>query len=80
MGLTMYLQQKFTSKLPKDVSQLSDTQKQQKMMGNMMVVIFTVMFYNFPSGLNLYFMISTLLGVAQQAWMTKKRKAQPKKA
>ena len=72
MGATMYFQQKLTSKLPKDPSKLTDTQKQQKMMGNMMSVIFTVMFYNFPSGLNIYFMLSTLLGIAQQTWMMKK--------
>ncbi|HSX10640.1 MAG TPA: membrane protein insertase YidC [Chlamydiales bacterium] len=80
MGLTMFLQQKFTSKLPKDASQLTDAQKQQKMMGNMMSVLFMVMFYNFPSGLNIYFMLSTLLGVAQQAWMMKKMQSTPKKA
>ncbi len=72
MGVTMYLQQRFTSKLPKDPRQLSDAQKQQKMMGNMMSVLFTVMFYNFPSGLNIYFMFSTILGLVQQWWMTKK--------
>ncbi len=76
MGLTMYFQQRLTSKAPKDPSQLSDSQKQQKMMGNMMSILFTVMFYNFPSGLNLYFMFSTLLGIAQQWWMTKRTKAQ----
>ena len=80
MGLTMYLQQRFTSKLPKDPSKLSDAQKQQKLMGNMMAILFTVMFYNFPSGLNIYFMLSTLLGIAQQAWMMKKMQAMPKKA
>jgi len=80
MGLTMYFQQKITSKLPKDPSKYTDAQKQQKMMGNMMAVLFTVMFYNFPSGLNIYFMLSTLLGIAQQAWMMKQMQAQPKKA
>lgn len=76
MGVTMYLQQRLTAKIPKDPSQLTDSQKQQKMMGNMMAILFTVMFYNFPSGLNLYFMFSTLLGVLQQWWMTKKTKVQ----
>ena len=75
MGLTMYFQQRLTAKTPKDPSQLSDSQKQQKMMGNMMSILFTVMFYNFPSGLNLYFMFSTLLGILQQWWMTKKTQA-----
>lgn len=70
MGLTMYLQSKMTSKVPKD-EPLSDAQKQQKMMGIMMPVLFTVLFYNFPSGLNIYFMFSTLLGIAQQAWLMK---------
>ena len=73
MGLSMYLQQRWTSNLPQDVKQLSDAQKQQKMMGNIMPILFTAMFYNAPSGLNIYFMFSTLLGIAQQWWMTKKK-------
>ncbi|PIS03015.1 MAG: membrane protein insertase YidC [Chlamydiae bacterium CG10_big_fil_rev_8_21_14_0_10_42_34] len=77
MGATMFLQQRFTSKLPKDPSKLSDSQKQQKMMGNMMAILFTVMFYNFPSGLNIYFMLSTLLGIAQQVWITKRMQVAP---
>jgi YidC/Oxa1 family membrane protein insertase len=79
MGLTMFLQQRLTSKLPKDASQLNDAQKQQKMMGNMMSVLFAVMFYNFPSGLNIYFMLSTLLGILQQWWMMKTMKPNPAK-
>lgn len=80
MGLTMFLQQKLTSKLPKDPTKLTDAEKQQKTMGNMMAILFTVMFYNFPSGLNIYFMLSTLFGIAQQVWMTKKMQSIPKKA
>jgi YidC/Oxa1 family membrane protein insertase len=80
MGISMYLQQKFTSKMPKDSSQLSESQQQQKMMGNMMSVLFTVMFYNFPSGLNIFYMLSTLLGIAQQMWLMKKMQVTPKKA
>lgn len=79
MGLTMYFQQKLTTKIPTS-GELTDSQKQQKMMGMMLPVIFTVMFYNFPSGLNIYFMLSTLLGIAQQMWLTKKMKAEPKNA
>lgn len=76
MAASMYLQQKMTSQIPKDASQLSEAQKQQKMMGNVMSVVFLFMFYNFPSGLNLYFMFSTLLGVLQQ-WWTMKQMNQP---
>ncbi|MBI3508275.1 MAG: membrane protein insertase YidC [Chlamydiia bacterium] len=72
MGVSMFLQQRLTSKIPKDPRQLSDTQKQQKMMGNMMAMLFTVMFYNFPSGLNIYFMFSTLLGILQQLYMQRR--------
>jgi YidC/Oxa1 family membrane protein insertase len=71
MGVAMFIQQKMTSKIPKDTSQLNESQKQQQMLGYMMPVLFTVMFYGFPSGLNIYFMFSTLLGVLQQWWMTK---------
>jgi YidC/Oxa1 family membrane protein insertase len=76
LGLTMYYQQKLSSSLPKNVP-LSDSQKQQKMMGNFMSIIFTVMFYGFPSGLNIYFLSSTLLGILQQWYLTKKMKASP---
>ena len=77
MGVTMYIQQRLTSKLPKDGTPLSDAQKQQKMMGNMMSILFMVMFYNFPSGLNIYFMLSTILGILQQAWTMKRMQAKP---
>ncbi|MBF8262608.1 MAG: yidC [Parachlamydiales bacterium] len=74
LGATMFLQQKMTSKMPKDEKDLSDSQKQQKMMGNIMSIVFTVMFYGFPSGLNIYFISSTLLGILQQWYLTKKMK------
>ncbi|MBI5273156.1 MAG: membrane protein insertase YidC [Chlamydiia bacterium] len=73
MGVTMYVQQKLTAKIPKDGDPISDSQKQQKMMGNMMSILFTVMFYSFPSGLNIYFMFSTLLGILQQWWMMRSK-------
>ena len=72
MGASMYLQQKLTTKPPQVGKELSDQEKQQKMMGIMMPLLFIFMFYNFPSGLNLYFMFSTLLGVLQQWLMMKK--------
>ena len=43
-------------------------------MGNMMSIIFTVMFYGFPSGLNIYFISSTLLGMLQQWYVTEQLK------
>lgn len=69
LGATMILQQRM---MPKSATVPSDQEKQQKIMGNMMAALFTVMFYGFPSGLNLYFLFSTLLGIAQQ-WYTMKQ-------
>lgn len=81
MGLTFFLQSKLgTSNQPKDPSKMSDQEKQSKMMGNMMAVMMTLLFYNFPSGLNLYFMITTLLGIAQHVWMQKQMKGVTNKA
>jgi YidC/Oxa1 family membrane protein insertase len=73
LGATMYWQQKISSNAPKDTKFLTDQQKQQKMMGNIMVVVFTVLFYHFPSGLNIYWLSSILLGILQQWWMTKSK-------
>ncbi len=71
LGVVMFLQQRLSSPLPKDVNQLTDAQRQQKFMGNIMAIVFTVMFYNFPSGLNIYWLSSMLLGILQQ-WVTTK--------
>ena len=72
LGGVMFLQQKFSSPLPKNEKLLTDQQKQQKLMGNIMVIVFTVMFYHFPSGLNIYWLSSMSLGILQQ-WITSKR-------
>lgn len=72
LGVVMYLQQKLMSTGPTDANLMTDQQKQQKMMGTMMTVVFAVMFYHFPSGLNIYWLSSMLLGIAQQ-WYTAKR-------
>jgi YidC/Oxa1 family membrane protein insertase len=50
---------------------MTDQQRQQKFMGNIMVVVFAVMFYKFPSGLNIYWLSSMLLGILQQWYMTR---------
>ena len=39
---------------------------QARMMMTMMPVMFTVLFYQFPSGLVLYWMVSNLLAIAHQ--------------
>lgn len=71
LGGVMFLQQKMMSPLPDDPAQMTQEQRQQKAMGTMMTVVFTLMFYNFPSGLNIYWLSSMLLGILQQWWTAK---------
>ncbi len=80
LGAIMWIQQRFTSPLPKDPKLLTDQQKQQKNMGNIMTLVFTVMFYNFPSGLNLYWLSSMALGILQQWYMARNMKMTPVKS
>lgn len=70
LGLVMFIQQKMTSAASKN-QVLSDQQRQQQAMGSVMALMFTAMFYNFPSGLNIYWLSSMLLGIIQQ-WGTNK--------
>jgi YidC/Oxa1 family membrane protein insertase len=77
LGGVMFLQQLLMSPLPKDPSQMTDQQRQQKAMGTMMTVVFTIMFYHFPSGLNIYWLSSMLLGILQQWWMQRQLKPIP---
>lgn len=79
LGGVMFLQQRMMSTLPKDPSQWTEQQRQQRMMGSMMTVIFTVMFYNFPSGLNIYWLSSMILGILQQWWMQRGMQKEPVK-
>lgn len=72
LGAVMFVQQRLMATGPKDPSLMTDQQRQQKMMGSMMTVVFTIMFYNFPSGLNIYWLSSMLLGILQQ-WMTARK-------
>ncbi|CDZ81301.1 Oxa1Ec [Candidatus Rubidus massiliensis] len=68
LGGVMFLQQRMMTQLPKDSSQWTDQQRQQRAMSSIMPILFAVMFYNFPSGLNIYWLSSMLLGILQQWW------------
>lgn len=65
LGAAMFAQSLITSS---NTSQMTETQRQQKAMSNVMTLAFTFMFYNLPSGLNLYWLASSVLGMAQQWW------------
>lgn len=71
LGVVMFMQQRLMSTAPSDPSQMTDQERQQRTMGTVMSVVFMVMFYHFPSGLNIYWLSSMLLGMLQQWWTTK---------
>jgi YidC/Oxa1 family membrane protein insertase len=71
LGAVMFIQQRMSTTLPKDPNLWTEQQRQQRVMGTVMTVVFTVMFYNFPSGLNIYWLSSMLLGIVQQWWIQK---------
>ena len=60
MGIAMFIQQKMTI-----------TDPNQKSMVYIMPIMFIFMFSGFPSGLNVYYFIFTVLGILQQVWITK---------
>jgi YidC/Oxa1 family membrane protein insertase len=62
MGATMLVQQKITPMQQMDPAQ-------QKMMTIVMPIVMTVVFYQFPSGLVLYWMVSNVLAIAHQLWI-----------
>jgi YidC/Oxa1 family membrane protein insertase len=61
MGVGMLVQQRFSS-----------TDPSQAMVGRLMPILFTVLFYNFASGLVLYWLVNTALSVAQQYYIHKR--------
>ena len=63
MGVAFYVQQKLTPQQPAANPQMETT---QKMMMFMMPVMFPLMLYSAPSGLNLYIMASTFAGAIEQ--------------
>jgi len=71
LGVSMYLQQRFTPKPASPGMGGTDQQKQQAMMMNFMSVFFTFLFYNMPAGLNLYIGASNIFGMLE-SWRIRK--------
>jgi YidC/Oxa1 family membrane protein insertase len=63
MGLTMLIQQKLNPAPP-------DPAQAKVMM--LMPVFFTMLFWGFPSGLVLYWIVNNTLSILQQWWITRK--------
>jgi YidC/Oxa1 family membrane protein insertase len=66
MGVTMFMQQKMTPADPRN-----------KAMVWLMPLMFTLMFNNLPSGLNLYYFIFNLLSIGQQYFFNRQHKDEP---
>jgi YidC/Oxa1 family membrane protein insertase len=66
MGLAFYLQQKLMPSQAAAASANPQVAQQQKMMMIMMPLLFPLMLYKAPSGVNLYIMSSTFAGVFEQ--------------
>jgi YidC/Oxa1 family membrane protein insertase len=62
MGATMFFQQKITPMQTPDPAQA-------RMMMTIMPIMMTVLFYQFPSGLVLYWMLSNVLAILHQLWI-----------
>lgn len=70
MGFVMYLQQKLTPQSQPDPSR-PELAQQQKIMMIMLPLLFPLMLYNGPSGVNLYIMSSIGAGVIEQTVVRK---------
>lgn len=66
MGISMFIQQKMTTKDPR-----------QKTMIWILPIMMTLMFNNLPSGLNLYYSVFNVTAIIQQFWTTYKDGDQP---
>jgi len=60
LGITMFIQQKMSVKDPS-----------QQSLVYIMPIMFTILFMNFPSGLNLYYFMFNIFSIAQQYYITK---------
>jgi YidC/Oxa1 family membrane protein insertase len=61
MGVSMVFQQRITP--------TQADPAQAKMMMTLMPIMMTVIFYQFPSGLVLYWMVSNILAICHQLWI-----------
>jgi len=71
-ALAMHYSQKFMTNLQGPKKNPTDMEKQMQSMGPILTLVFLFIFYNLASGLNIYLLVSSLLRMAQQWYMTKK--------
>ena len=68
MVVIFFVQQKYMSP-PPSPTMSEDQLRQQKIMRIMMVVLFPLMLYSAPSGLTLYIMTSSLIGIFESRYI-----------
>jgi len=69
MGVIFFVQQKYMS--PQSMSTTPEQESQQKIMRIMMVVMFPLMLYSAPSGLTLYILTSSSIGILESRHIRK---------
>jgi len=68
LGVVFFLQQKYLTP-PPSPNMTPEQLQQQKIMKVMMVVMFPVLMYNAPSGLSLYFITNSTLGILESRYI-----------
>lgn len=68
LGVVFYLQQKYLQP-PTTGAMTPEQQSQQKMIKVMMVVMFPLVMYGAPSGLAMYFITNSTLGIVESRWI-----------
>jgi YidC/Oxa1 family membrane protein insertase len=71
MGLIFYLQQKYMTP-PATGTQTPEQEQMQKIMRWMLVLTFPLFLYGAPSGLTLYIVTSSTIGILESRWIRKK--------
>lgn len=74
-GGLMFLQQRITIAKQNNTGVLNEQQQQMKMMGNIMIPLSILFFYNMPSGLNIYWISSTVFGIFQEWFIRRNNKS-----
>lgn len=70
LGIVFFIQQKYLTP-PPTATMTPEQEQQQKIMKWMMVVMFPLLMYNAPSGLALYFIANSTLGILESKWIRK---------
>ena len=71
MGVLFYIQQKYMSPPQAPGAMSPEMEQQIKIQKVLMVVMFPVFMYNAPSGLAIYFLTNSILGIVETKWIRK---------